>query len=115
MIRVCFLLNQACNEFYQAALPEILEVLTSACGTHELPLAQTWVPCIKQGKGGSRHTDENYATVDSAYCVADPRTQGFLEACSGHHLLKGQGVAGRAFTTNEPYFSADIASFSKTQ
>ena len=56
MIRVFFLLNQACNEFYQAALPEILEVLTSACGTHELPLAQTWVPCIQQA-------DENYATV----------------------------------------------------
>ncbi|RVW50984.1 Protein NLP4 [Vitis vinifera] len=74
--------QNACNKFYQAALPEILEVLTSACGTHELPLAQTW---------------------------------GFLEACSEHHLLKGQGVAGRALTTNEPCFSADIASFSKTR
>lgn len=110
---------KACNEFYQAALPEIVEVLTSACGTHGLPLAQTWVPCIQQGKWGSRHTDENYihcvSTVDSACCVADPRTQGFHEACSEHHLLKGQGVAGRAFTTNEPCFSADITSFSKTQ
>ncbi|CBI40717.3 unnamed protein product, partial [Vitis vinifera] len=110
---------KACNKFYQAALPEILEVLTSACGTHGLPLAQTWVPCIQQGKWGSRHTDGNYihcvSTVDSACCVADPRTQGFHEACSEHHLLKGQGIAGRAFTTNEPCFSADITSFSKTQ
>ncbi|XP_073139153.1 protein NLP5-like isoform X2 [Henckelia pumila] len=33
---------------YQTALPEILEVLQSACQTHGLPLAQTWVPCILQ-------------------------------------------------------------------
>ncbi|KAJ9673318.1 hypothetical protein PVL29_023107 [Vitis rotundifolia] len=101
--------QNACNEFYQAALPEILEVLTSACGTHELPLAQTWVPCIQQEL---RHC---VSTVDSACCVADPRTQGFLEACAEHNLLKGQGIAGRAFTTNEPCFSADIGSFSETQ
>uniref|UniRef100_A0A5B7BEM2 Plant regulator RWP-RK family protein n=1 Tax=Davidia involucrata TaxID=16924 RepID=A0A5B7BEM2_DAVIN len=110
---------KACYESYQAALPEILEVLRSACETHRLPLAQTWVPCIQQGKGGCRHSDENYvycvSTVDSACYVADPHIQGFHEACSEHHLLKGQGVAGRAFMTNQPCFSPDVTSFSKTE
>ncbi|XP_047327732.1 protein NLP4-like [Impatiens glandulifera] len=104
---------------YQAALPEILRVLESACSTHGLPLAQTWVSCVQQGKGGSRHSHENYArcvsTVDSACYVADASFRPFLEACSEHHLLKGQGVAGRAFTTNQPCFSPDVTSFSKTE
>ncbi|KAK9271447.1 hypothetical protein L1049_027038 [Liquidambar formosana] len=110
---------KASDKSYQAALPEILEVLKYACVTHRLPLAQTWIPCVQQGKGGCRHSDENYlhcvSTVDSACYVADPQIQGFHEACSEHHLLKGQGVPGRAFTTNQPCFSADITSFGKTE
>ncbi|CAN0927418.1 Protein NLP5 [Linum grandiflorum] len=104
---------------YQAALPEIQQVLKSACETHNLPLAQTWVPCIQQGKDGSRHSDENYfhcvSTVDQACFISDPQIKGFHEACSEHHLLKGQGVAGRAFTTNEPCFSSDVTLYSKTE
>ena len=36
---------QICNEGRQAALVEILEILTVVCEEHKLPLAQTWVPC----------------------------------------------------------------------
>lgn len=104
---------------YQAALPEIQELLRSACETHRLPLAQTWVPCIYQGKEGRRHSDENYiqcvSTVDHACYISDPHFQGFHEACSEHHLFKGQGVVGGAFVTNQPCFSEDITSYSKTQ
>ncbi|PHT65015.1 hypothetical protein T459_29440 [Capsicum annuum] len=32
---------KVCGLSYQAALPEVLEILKSACETHELPLAQT--------------------------------------------------------------------------
>ncbi|XVE69608.1 hypothetical protein DITRI_Ditri10aG0003900 [Diplodiscus trichospermus] len=110
---------KACNNFYQAALPEIKEVLRCACETHSLPLAQTWIPCIQQGKEGCRHSTENYvhcvSTVDDACYIADPNMRGFHEACSEHHLLKGQGVAGGAFLTNQPCFSADITSFKKTE
>ncbi|XXG60011.1 hypothetical protein AAC387_Pa04g1997 [Persea americana] len=107
------------NNSYQVVLPEILEVLRAVCESHRLPLAQTWVPCIQQGKKGSRHSDENYAvcvsTVDGACYVADPHICGFHEACSEHHLVKGQGVVGKAFTTNQPCFSEDITAFSLTQ
>ncbi|KAL3514867.1 hypothetical protein ACH5RR_027584 [Cinchona calisaya] len=110
--------SKACDFSYQSALPEIQEILRAACGTHRLPLAQTWIPCIQQGKGGRRHSDENLvhcvSTVDSACYVANPRIQGFNEACSEHHLLRGQGIVGRAFTTNQPCFSPDITAFTKT-
>ncbi|KAK4387809.1 protein NLP5 [Sesamum angolense] len=104
---------------YQAALPEILEVLRSACGTHGLPLAQTWVQCTLQGKGGCRHSDENLrncvSPVDSACYIGDSRIQGFHDACSEYHLLKGQGIVGRAFRTNQPCFSPDITAYNKTE
>ncbi|KAJ7966973.1 protein NLP2-like isoform X2 [Quillaja saponaria] len=107
------------NKSYQAALPEIQEVLRSACETHKLPLAQTWVSCAQQGKDGCRHSDMNYfqcvSTVDHACYVGEPLIQGFHEACSEHHLLKGQGVVGGAFLINQPCFSPDITSLGKTE
>ncbi|POO00892.1 NIN-like transcription factor [Trema orientale] len=107
------------NKYYQAAIPEIQQVLRSACDTHRLPLAQTWVPCIYQGKEGCRHSDENYgqcvSTVDHACYALDPQVQSFHEACSEHHLFRGQGVVGLAFMTNQPCFSADITSYTKTE
>ncbi|CAI9769765.1 unnamed protein product [Fraxinus pennsylvanica] len=79
-----------CSESYQAALAEIKDVLKCVCDTHKLPLAQTWAPCIQQGKSGCRHSNENCAncvsTIYSACYVADPQVSGFLEACSDHHL-----------------------------
>ncbi|KAF9608785.1 hypothetical protein IFM89_011554 [Coptis chinensis] len=109
---------KACSESYQAALPEILEVLRAVCEAHRLPLAQTWVPCIQQGKGGCRHSDENYtrciSTIDSA-CWATDSLREFHEACSEHHLFIGQGVVGRAFMTNQPCFESNIAALEKKE
>ncbi|XP_027149966.1 protein NLP5-like isoform X2 [Coffea eugenioides] len=92
--------SKACDFSYQSALPEIQEILRAACGTYSLPLAQTWVPCIKQGKGGCRHSDENLvrcvSTVDSACYIADSHVQGFSDACSEHHLLKDYPLSHHA-------------------
>ncbi|KAL3624336.1 hypothetical protein CASFOL_033152 [Castilleja foliolosa] len=110
------------GESYQAAVTEIRSVLKCMCETHKLPLVQTWAPCIQQsrgGPGGCRHSDENYtkcvSTVDSACYVDDQQVRGFHEACSEHHLLKGEGIVGKAFLTNQPCFSDDITAFSKTE
>ncbi|CAH2067563.1 unnamed protein product, partial [Thlaspi arvense] len=104
---------------YQAALPEIRNLLRCACETHKLPLAQTWVSCLKQSKTGCRHNDENYihcvSTIDDACYVGDPTVREFHEACSEHHLLKGQGVVGEAFLTNGPCFSSDVSSYKKSE
>ncbi|GAA0149494.1 hypothetical protein LIER_08648 [Lithospermum erythrorhizon] len=107
------------NTSYQAVLAEIQNVLKCVCGVHKLPLAQTWAPCTQQGKGGCRHSDENYtscvSTVDNACFVLDPQVQLFHEACFEHHLLKGEGVAGNAFMTNQPCFNPDLKTFCKTE
>ncbi|WOH03655.1 hypothetical protein DCAR_0623054 [Daucus carota subsp. sativus] len=108
-----------CNGSYQSALPEIMEVLRCTCETNRLPLAQTWIPCVQQGKEGCRHSDENIincvSTLDSACYIAEPSIRGFHEACSEHHLLRGQGVVGKAFMSNQPSFSPDVTSDSKTE
>ncbi|KAJ8572109.1 hypothetical protein K7X08_008620 [Anisodus acutangulus] len=110
-----------CNEAYLAALTEIQYILTCVCDTHKLPLAQTWAPCIQQGKGGCLQSDENenfascVSTVDSACYVRDLQVEPFHFACSEHHLLKGEGVAGGAFNTNQPCFATDITAFSKAE
>ncbi|PSS21813.1 hypothetical protein CEY00_Acc10865 [Actinidia chinensis var. chinensis] len=108
---------KACDDSYQAALTEIQEVLKSVCDTNGLPLAQTWAPCIQHGKAGCRHSSENYAacvsTVDSAWYVRNQQVLEFHEACSEHHLLRGEGVAGGAFMTNRVCFSNDITALSK--
>ncbi|WVZ55328.1 hypothetical protein U9M48_006000 [Paspalum notatum var. saurae] len=104
---------------YRAVVPEIMDVLRTVCETHKLPLAQTWIPCVCQAKRGSRHTDEKIkycvSTVDEACYVRDLKVKGFHEACSEHHLFRGEGVVGGAFGTNEPCFSPNIASYSKVQ
>lgn len=53
--------------------------------------------------------------MDVSCYVSDLRVQAFHEACSEHHLLKGQGIVGRAFLTNQPCFSPDVTSFAKTE
>uniref|UniRef100_A0A0A9DFF7 Uncharacterized protein n=1 Tax=Arundo donax TaxID=35708 RepID=A0A0A9DFF7_ARUDO len=104
---------------YRAIVPEIVDVLRTVCETHELPLAQTWIPCICQAKRGSRHSYEKIeycvSTVDEACYVRDPTVSGFHLACSEHHLFRGEGIVGRAFGTNEPCFSPDITACSRVQ
>lgn len=104
---------------YEAVIPRSLEVLKSVTKTYNLPLALTWASCVKQGKEGCRHSDENYSLclspMDSACLAADLEMLGFHEACSEHHLLKGQGIVGKAFTTDKPCFSNDITAFGHTE
>ncbi|KAK4771912.1 hypothetical protein SAY86_013687 [Trapa natans] len=86
---------ESCRKSYEAALPEILEVLRSACDTHGLPLAETWALCIQQGKEGCRHSDENLAIcispVEAACYVADPGAQGFHEAMKNSEIEPSGG------------------------
>ncbi|RDX70974.1 Protein NLP2, partial [Mucuna pruriens] len=103
--------------FEEAAVNEIVEVLTCVCKTHNLPLALTWAPCIQQGgKCGYGHWTENYvSSVDRACFVGDADLLGFQEACSEHHLFRGQGIVGTAFRTGKPCFAIDITAFTKAE
>ncbi|XP_061368841.1 protein NLP6-like isoform X2 [Gastrolobium bilobum] len=120
--------TQICNEGRQNALSEILEILTMVCETHNLPLAQTWVPCrhrivLAQGGGlkkscssfdGSCMGQVCMSTTDIAFYIIDAHLWGFHEACVEHHLQQGQGVAGRAFLSHSMCFCRNITQFCKT-
>ncbi|CAA6661097.1 unnamed protein product [Spirodela intermedia] len=118
---------QIFNEGHQAAMSEILEVLTIVCEMHKLPLAQTWVPC-RHGRclthDGDKNTivlgqDEPYpeqlcmSTTDAAFYIVEPHMWGFRDACAEHRLQKGQGLAGMAYSLRRPCFSSDITRFGK--
>ncbi|KAL5209583.1 hypothetical protein ABZP36_005206 [Zizania latifolia] len=107
------------NTSYRAIVPEIMDVLRAVCDTDDLPLAQTWIPCICQAKRGSRHSAKNFkycvSTVDEACYVRDHTVIDFHQACSEHHLFRSEGVVGRAFRMNEPCFFPDITAYSKIQ
>ncbi|KAF6146036.1 hypothetical protein GIB67_033395 [Kingdonia uniflora] len=120
---------QICNGGRQKALVEILEILTVVCETHKLPLAQTWVPCRHRSVlaygGGSKKSCSSFdgscmgqvcmSTTDVACYVLDAHMWGFRDACAEHHLQKGQGLAGRAFSSYRSCFSTDIRRFSKNE
>ncbi|KAL6988566.1 Protein nlp6 [Sarracenia purpurea var. burkii] len=120
---------QICNEGCQKALTEILEILTVECESHKLPLAQTWVPCrhhsVLVHGGGLKKSCSSFdgscmgqicmSTTDVAFYVVDAHMWGFREACTEHHLQKGQGVAGRAFASHNSCVCEDITQFSKNE
>ncbi|VVA99376.1 unnamed protein product [Arabis nemorensis] len=109
---------QVDSDFYYAALPEISDFLASVCRSYELPLALSWTPCAMRGKSGSRHSDENFfecvSTIDSACFVLDEESKNFLDACSEHHLLRGEGIVGKAFKSTKLFFVPEVTAFSKT-
>ncbi|XP_045815560.1 protein NLP6-like isoform X2 [Trifolium pratense] len=120
--------SQICNEDRQNALSEILEILTVVCETHNLPLAQTWVPCrhrsVLAHGGGLKKSCSSFdgycmgqvcmSITEVAFYVIDSHTWGFHDACVEHHLQQGQGVAGRAFLSQNMCFCENITQFCKT-
>ncbi|CAN6353280.1 unnamed protein product [Urochloa humidicola] len=120
---------QISNEGHQAALVEMLEVLTVIGEELKLPLAQTWVPCKNQNLlvpcGGVKKSSLNIhgscsqelclSTSDVVFHVIDAHMWGFRDACVEHHLRKGQGVSGKALILRRPCFSKDVSRFSKME
>lgn len=74
-----------------AVIAEITDILEVICREHNLPLALTWV-----SSNSLKNNKRTLNIVSSACCVNDLGMQGFLNACIGHHLEEGQGVAGKA-------------------
>ncbi|MCO5607123.1 hypothetical protein L7F22_061316 [Adiantum nelumboides] len=111
----------------QAVLLEIAEILRAVCETHKLPLAQTWVPCqLNFENATSGHLQHwnlasnvksriGLCTGDGPYFVYDLGINQFRLACSEHCLDINQGVPGKAFASNEPFFSSDIKGYSKAE
>lgn len=106
---------QILNHSYTAASPQINEFLAYTCRAHNLPLAQTWAPCIQHSKGTGENIVQCMSTVDAAYYVGDGKFIGFHEVCCEQHLLGDQGIVGKAYTGNQLCFAPDITTYSKTE
>ncbi|CAA0819850.1 Protein NLP9 [Striga hermonthica] len=108
----------------RAVLAEIYDVLRSVCHAHNLPLALTWIPCsyredhgvetikvLARGRFNSSKEKCVLCVEDSACYVNDKDVKGFVHACVGHCLEEGQGVAGKAFQSNQPFFNPDVKQY----
>ncbi|KAJ7544896.1 hypothetical protein O6H91_09G098000 [Diphasiastrum complanatum] len=120
------------TEGREAALADILEVLTAVCQMHKLPLAQTWLPFMHIGVDSSKRR-KTFRRIESGtysnndrgevglscqhapYFVNDIQMWGFRQACVEHSLKREHGVPGKAFISNKPYFSADVRNYRKTE
>ncbi|KAG1328272.1 hypothetical protein COCNU_01G022060 [Cocos nucifera] len=120
-VRVCDQ-KQGLKMGQKPAFTEILDVLRAICHAHMLPLALTWVP-LGNNNGCVDAAETNFISdgkimlciQESACYVNDQQMQGFLHACSEHHLQNGQGVAGKAIQSTHPIFSPDIKSYDVRQ
>lgn len=105
-------------------MAEITDVLEVICHAYMLPLALTWIPCTYTDGGGDNiytvcvrgdKTKSDQKCIlcieDSACYVEERETQGFVHACAEHYLEEGQGTAGKALMSNQPYFFPDVKGY----
>ncbi|KAG8089663.1 hypothetical protein GUJ93_ZPchr0011g27795 [Zizania palustris] len=102
---------------------EIFDVLRAVCHAHLLPLALAWIPVcsnrvmhvsVEYGDQGAKFGKRNKDMLciqESACYVNDTRMRNFVQICAEHPLEKGQGVAGNAFLSNNPFFSSDVKDY----
>ncbi|XP_075078301.1 protein NLP7 isoform X2 [Nicotiana tabacum] len=93
----------------ERALKEIEEQLSFICRTHQLPLAQTWLPILD----GSNV--ERFTTTEEQFCICTSAGYEFRAACDMFHLGKSQGVVSKAFLTRSSCFCSDITQLSMTE
>ncbi|KAI3756619.1 hypothetical protein L1987_56441 [Smallanthus sonchifolius] len=116
--------KQCLSENQMAALAEITDVLRAVCHAHRLPVALTWIPCryneqvgdeiikVRVGGRNGNLTEKSILCVQTDACyVNDREMQGFVQACSEHHLEESQGIAGKALQSNHPFFFPDVKQY----
>ncbi|KAL0456385.1 UNVERIFIED_CONTAM: protein NLP8 [Sesamum latifolium] len=117
---------QSFSKNHKAALAEITTVLRAICHAHCLPLAQTWIPCsykVDSGcetvhvRGQNTSPSEKYVLfIEETACYwGDTSMYGFVHACSKHYLEEGQGVVGKSFQSNQPFFYPDVKEYHITE
>lgn len=118
------LLPQCLSRNQRAALAEIANVLRAVCHAHRLPLALTWIPCcyserdvddiikVRVRGGNTNSNGRCILCIEETACYVNHKDmEGFVHACSECCLVEGQGIAGKALTSNHPFFSADVKAY----
>lgn len=108
----------------KTAFAEIVDVLRAICHAHRLPLALTWIPCHHPDGIGDECTgecdmeDASKSLIGTFLCIQewacyvnDTNMHDFVHACAEHHLERGQGIAGKALLSNQPFFSPDVKGY----
>ncbi|XP_010508418.1 PREDICTED: protein NLP8-like isoform X1 [Camelina sativa] len=97
------------------ALAEIQDVLRAVSHAHKLPLALAWIPCRKDQsvRVPRPNSGENYVLCieETACYVNDMEMEGFVHACLEHCLREKEGIVGKAFISNQPFFSSDVKAY----
>ncbi|KAI3700344.1 hypothetical protein L2E82_44970 [Cichorium intybus] len=124
------LYKQCLSKNQIAALSEITDVLRAVCHAHRLPVALTWIPCSYNEKlndettkvrvGGRKRnftsSEKPILCIQTDACFVNKQEmQGFIQACSEHHLEEGQGIAGKALQSNHPFFFPDVKEYHITE
>ncbi|CAK7322668.1 unnamed protein product [Dovyalis caffra] len=122
------LLPQCLSSNKRAALSEIADVLRAVCHAHRLPLALTWMPCnyteeavdeiikVCVREANSRPSGKCVLCIEGTACyVNDKKMQGFVHACAEHYIEEGQGIAGKALQSNNPFFFHDVKAYDITE
>ncbi|XP_023639704.1 protein NLP8 isoform X1 [Capsella rubella] len=97
------------------ALAEIQDVLRAVCHAHKLPLAHTWIPCRKDRSirvSGPNSGENCVLCIEETACyVNDMEMEGFVNACLEHCLREKEGIVGKAFISDQPFFSSDVKAY----
>ncbi|XP_059653134.1 protein NLP7-like [Cornus florida] len=89
---------------------EIEEGLEVVCKTHDLPLANTWIPCGHfNGLAFDGNLDNSYDTFDVS-CMGPA-----FHFNNWNDFQRGHGVVGSAYQSHKPCFCKDITQFSITE
>ncbi|KNA07705.1 hypothetical protein SOVF_169430 [Spinacia oleracea] len=94
----------------QRILAEILKIITKVCENHDLPLAQTWMPCTccDQSSKGQQLCMSN---AELPFYMRDSSYYPFWQASTMYHMTEGQAVAGTTFSSKGLCFCRDITRF----
>ncbi|XP_019100602.1 PREDICTED: protein NLP8 isoform X2 [Camelina sativa] len=97
------------------ALAEIQDVLRAVSHAHKLPLALAWIPCRKDQSirvPGPNSGENCVLCIEETACyVNDMEMEGFMHACLEHCLREKEGIVGKAFKSNQPFFSSDVKAY----
>ncbi|CAM0947129.1 unnamed protein product [Alopecurus aequalis] len=98
-------------------MSEVSELLAAVRDAHELPLAQAWIRCQRCSQSSPDDNDDRFSLTTAGapfHLAADAVNYGvFREACTEHHLQRGQGLVGEAAVAGTPRFCTDVSRRSK--
>ncbi|GMN58024.1 hypothetical protein TIFTF001_027107 [Ficus carica] len=97
---------------YQEFKDEISDILDYAFNTHKLPMVRAWVPCVlsRACEDGQLGLHRNSVSIlDVQYTKYLFISFHLNRALPLVHLERGEGIVGKAFMTNQAFFSPTIA------